>query len=113
MRKSFHCCAFILKGLTLCCPLSGISEEPSQPPFNNSKVLFQERRSRILSLLCSTFSPSGLSDITDVTFFVFSPGAKERNSVAPLTDFDIPTSFWYELKSLTEALMDNVKCELL
>lgn len=58
------------------------------------------------------FLSSGLSDITDVTFFVFSPGVKERNSVSPLTDFDIPTSFWYELKSLTEALMDNVKCEL-
>lgn len=38
---------------------------------------------------------------------------KERNGVSPLTDFDIPSSFWYELKSLTEALMDNVKCELL
>ncbi|XP_056911695.1 nucleolar protein 9 [Takifugu flavidus] len=35
-------------------------------------------------------------------------GVKERNSVSPLTDFDVPTSFWYELKSLTEALMDNV-----
>lgn len=46
-------------------------------------------------------------------FFLFSPGVKERNSVSPLTDFDVPTSFWYELKSLTEALMDNVKCELL
>lgn len=46
-------------------------------------------------------------------FFVFSPGVKERNSVSPLTDFDVPTSFWYELKSLTEALMDNVTCELL
>ncbi|KAE8291344.1 Nucleolar protein 9 Pumilio domain-containing protein NOP9 [Larimichthys crocea] len=36
------------------------------------------------------------------------PGAKERNIVPQLTDFDIPTSFWYELKSLTETLMDNV-----
>ncbi|TKS80301.1 Nucleolar protein 9 [Collichthys lucidus] len=35
-------------------------------------------------------------------------GAKERNIVPQLTDFDIPTSFWYELKSLTETLMDNV-----
>eukprot|EP00066_Takifugu_rubripes_P029110 XP_011618376.1 PREDICTED: nucleolar protein 9 [Takifugu rubripes] len=35
-------------------------------------------------------------------------GVKERNSVSLLTDFDVPTSFWYELKSLTEALMDNV-----
>ncbi|XP_070701234.1 nucleolar protein 9 [Pempheris klunzingeri] len=36
------------------------------------------------------------------------PGAKERNVATQLTDFEIPTSFWYELKSLTEALMDNV-----
>lgn len=36
------------------------------------------------------------------------PGAKERNTVPQLTDFEIPTSFWYELKSLTETLMDNV-----
>ncbi|CAF94079.1 unnamed protein product, partial [Tetraodon nigroviridis] len=39
--------------------------------------------------------------------------AKERSSVPQLTDFDIPTSFWYELKSLTDALMDNLNCELL
>lgn len=45
-------------------------------------------------------------------FFAFPAGVKERNSVPQLTDFDIPTSFWYELKSLTEALMDNVNCEL-
>ncbi|XP_059199762.1 nucleolar protein 9 [Centropristis striata] len=36
------------------------------------------------------------------------PGAKERNAAPQLTDFEIPTSFWYELKSLTETLMDNV-----
>ncbi|KAL6104837.1 nop9 [Pungitius sinensis] len=36
------------------------------------------------------------------------PGPKERNVVPQLTDFEVPTSFWYELKSLTEALMDNV-----
>ncbi|XP_075878427.1 nucleolar protein 9 [Nelusetta ayraudi] len=36
------------------------------------------------------------------------PGGKERNAVPQLTDFEIPTSFWYELKSLTEILMDNV-----
>uniref|UniRef100_UPI0037E732E7 nucleolar protein 9 n=1 Tax=Semicossyphus pulcher TaxID=241346 RepID=UPI0037E732E7 len=36
------------------------------------------------------------------------PGVKERNAVPQLTDFEIPTSFWYELKSLTDALMDNV-----
>ncbi|XP_041660321.1 nucleolar protein 9 [Cheilinus undulatus] len=36
------------------------------------------------------------------------PGAKERNISPQLTDFEIPTSFWYELKSLTETLMDNV-----
>ncbi|XP_049453894.1 nucleolar protein 9 [Epinephelus fuscoguttatus] len=36
------------------------------------------------------------------------PGAKDRNVAPQLTDFEIPTSFWYELKSLTETLMDNV-----
>ncbi|KAF7655344.1 hypothetical protein LDENG_00057100 [Lucifuga dentata] len=36
------------------------------------------------------------------------PGAKERNVVPQLTDFETPTSFWYELKSLTETLMNNV-----
>ncbi|XP_068558045.1 nucleolar protein 9 isoform X2 [Cebidichthys violaceus] len=36
------------------------------------------------------------------------PGTKERNIAPQLTDFEIPTSFWYELKSLTETLMDNV-----
>ncbi|XP_054452046.1 nucleolar protein 9 [Anoplopoma fimbria] len=36
------------------------------------------------------------------------PGAKNRNIAPQLTDFEIPTSFWYELKSLTETLMDNV-----
>ncbi|XP_040911282.1 nucleolar protein 9 [Toxotes jaculatrix] len=36
------------------------------------------------------------------------PGAKERNLAPQLTDFEIPTSFWYELKSLTETLMENV-----
>ncbi|XP_070775590.1 nucleolar protein 9 [Enoplosus armatus] len=36
------------------------------------------------------------------------PGAKERNVAPQLTDFEIPTSFWYELKSLTETLTDNV-----
>ncbi|XP_071348222.1 nucleolar protein 9 [Trachinotus anak] len=36
------------------------------------------------------------------------PGAKERSAAPQLTDFEIPTSFWYELKSLTETLMENV-----
>ncbi|CAK6967862.1 nucleolar protein 9 [Scomber scombrus] len=36
------------------------------------------------------------------------PGLKERNVTPQLTDFEIPTSFWYELKNLTETLMDNV-----
>lgn len=44
-------------------------------------------------------------------FFFFFSGAKERNAVPQLTDFEIPTSFWYELKSLTETLMDNVNRE--
>ncbi|XP_069020749.1 nucleolar protein 9 [Embiotoca jacksoni] len=36
------------------------------------------------------------------------PGAKERNIAPQLTDFEIPTLFWYELKSLTETLMEHV-----
>ncbi|XP_019724898.1 nucleolar protein 9 isoform X2 [Hippocampus comes] len=40
------------------------------------------------------------------------PGAKDRNAAPQLTDFEIPTSFWYELKSLTETLMDNVKLSI-
>lgn len=36
------------------------------------------------------------------------PGTKERHVAPQLTDFEIPTSFWYELKSLTETLMDNI-----
>ncbi|XP_034559509.1 nucleolar protein 9 isoform X2 [Notolabrus celidotus] len=36
------------------------------------------------------------------------PGSKERNVAPQLTDFEIPTSFWYELKSLTETLMENI-----
>ncbi|CAN9503312.1 unnamed protein product [Ophioblennius macclurei] len=36
------------------------------------------------------------------------PGAKDRNATPQLTDFEIPTSFWYEMKNLTETLMENV-----
>ncbi|KAG7525833.1 nucleolar protein 9 [Solea senegalensis] len=36
------------------------------------------------------------------------PGARDRSAAPQLTDFEIPTSFWYELKSLTETLMENV-----
>ncbi|XP_041849014.1 nucleolar protein 9 [Melanotaenia boesemani] len=36
------------------------------------------------------------------------PGAKERSIAPQLTDFEIPTSFWYELKTLTETLMENI-----
>ncbi|KAJ0059003.1 hypothetical protein NL108_003368, partial [Boleophthalmus pectinirostris] len=36
------------------------------------------------------------------------PAAKDRHMTPQLTDFDIPTSFWYELKELTESLMANV-----
>lgn len=50
---------------------------------------------------------------SNVPFFAFPAGVKVRNSASQLTDFEIPTSFWYELKSLTEALLDNVNCELL
>lgn len=42
---------------------------------------------------------------------VFSSVGKERNAAPQLTDFEIPTSFWYELKDLTENLMENVNCE--
>ncbi|XP_078120859.1 nucleolar protein 9 [Sander vitreus] len=41
------------------------------------------------------------------------PGAKERNVAPQLTDFEIPTAFWYELKSLTETLMDNVNLSVI
>ncbi|XP_053739529.1 nucleolar protein 9 isoform X1 [Synchiropus splendidus] len=37
------------------------------------------------------------------------PGTKVDRSVAPqLIDFEIPPSFWYEMKNLTDTLMDNV-----
>ncbi|XP_033839045.1 nucleolar protein 9 [Periophthalmus magnuspinnatus] len=36
------------------------------------------------------------------------PAAKDRHVTPQLTDFDIPTSFWYELKELTESLMASV-----
>uniref|UniRef100_A0A8C6UAU8 Nucleolar protein 9 n=1 Tax=Neogobius melanostomus TaxID=47308 RepID=A0A8C6UAU8_9GOBI len=36
------------------------------------------------------------------------PAAKARHVLPQLVDFDIPTSFWYELKELTENLMTNV-----
>uniref|UniRef100_A0A3Q4HLZ8 Nucleolar protein 9-like n=1 Tax=Neolamprologus brichardi TaxID=32507 RepID=A0A3Q4HLZ8_NEOBR len=38
------------------------------------------------------------------------PGGKERSIPPQLTDFEIPTSFWYELKDLTETLMENINC---
>ncbi|TDH06096.1 hypothetical protein EPR50_G00130260 [Perca flavescens] len=41
------------------------------------------------------------------------PGAKERNVAPQLTDFEIPTAFWYELKSLTETLMDNINLSVI
>lgn len=49
-----------------------------------------------------------------LTYFVcvtFFQGAKDRNVTPQLTDFEAPTSFWYELKSLTETLMNNVNGE--
>ncbi|KAK7945388.1 hypothetical protein WMY93_001116 [Mugilogobius chulae] len=36
------------------------------------------------------------------------PAANDRHVTPELTDFDIPTSFWYELKELTESLMASV-----
>ncbi|KAF1383343.1 hypothetical protein PFLUV_G00130940 [Perca fluviatilis] len=44
---------------------------------------------------------------------VLSLSAKERNVAPQLTDFEIPTAFWYELKSLTETLMDNVNLSVI
>ncbi|XP_008332431.1 nucleolar protein 9 [Cynoglossus semilaevis] len=40
------------------------------------------------------------------------PVGKERNAAPQLTDFEIPTSFWYELKDLTENLMENVNLSI-
>ncbi|CAG5897151.1 unnamed protein product [Menidia menidia] len=39
------------------------------------------------------------------------PGAKECRAPPQLTDFEIPASFWYELKSLTETLMEHINRE--
>ncbi|XP_034412398.1 nucleolar protein 9 [Cyclopterus lumpus] len=36
------------------------------------------------------------------------PGTKGRSVAPQMTDFEIPASFWYELKSLTDTLLDNV-----
>lgn len=43
--------------------------------------------------------------------FCFDAGGKDGRCAPRLTDFEIPTSFWYELKSLTETLMENVNCK--
>ena len=65
-----------------------------------------------------TFTPRGMFALSLNSFclflsffFSFLSGAKERNIAPQLTDFEIPTSFWYELKSLTETMMENVNCE--
>ncbi|RVE61649.1 hypothetical protein OJAV_G00172700 [Oryzias javanicus] len=36
------------------------------------------------------------------------PGVKDRNIASQMTDFDIPTSFWYEMGKLAEILMENI-----
>lgn len=36
------------------------------------------------------------------------PGVKDRNSSPQLTDFEAPTSFWWELKNLSSAMMNKV-----
>ncbi|CAB1317230.1 unnamed protein product [Coregonus sp. 'balchen'] len=36
------------------------------------------------------------------------PGVKDRNVTTQLTYFEAPTSFWWELKTLSTSLMDNV-----
>ncbi|KAG7227397.1 hypothetical protein INR49_000402 [Caranx melampygus] len=48
------------------------------------------------------------SHVVRTLLHVMAGCTKERNVAPQLTDFEIPTSFWYELKSLTETLMENV-----
>ncbi|CAL1580134.1 unnamed protein product [Knipowitschia caucasica] len=36
------------------------------------------------------------------------PAPRDRHVIPQLTDFEIPTSFWYEFKELSESLMANV-----
>lgn len=55
---------------------------------------------------CISFHPQGHFQFPWCVFCF--QGAKERHAKVPLTDFEIPTSFWYELKNLTDTLMDNV-----
>lgn len=38
----------------------------------------------------------------------FVSGVKDRNVTTQLTYFEAPTSFWWELKTLSTSLMDNV-----
>ncbi|XP_064849319.1 nucleolar protein 9 [Oncorhynchus masou masou] len=47
---------------------------------------------------------AGCLDPTDTT----RPGVKDRNVTTQLTYFEAPTSFWWELKTLSTSLMDNV-----
>lgn len=77
-------------------------------------LLFSNSSQEIKVLFCSCQSQR--SEIREkcqmvFAFLFFFAGGKERNAVPQLTDFEIPTSFWYELKSLTEILMDNVNRE--
>lgn len=70
----------------------------------------QSRDLRFYSVrVCGLRSEKGVRWFLPSCFFF--AGGKERNAVPQLTDFEIPTSFWYELKSLTEILMDNVNRE--
>ncbi|XP_024129159.2 nucleolar protein 9 isoform X1 [Oryzias melastigma] len=40
------------------------------------------------------------------------PGVKDRSIAAQMTDFDIPTSFWYEMGKLAEILMENINLSI-
>uniref|UniRef100_A0A3P9H020 PUM-HD domain-containing protein n=1 Tax=Oryzias latipes TaxID=8090 RepID=A0A3P9H020_ORYLA len=40
------------------------------------------------------------------------PGVKDRGVSPQMTDFEIPTSFWYEMGKLTETLMENINLSI-
>uniref|UniRef100_A0A3P9KCJ6 PUM-HD domain-containing protein n=1 Tax=Oryzias latipes TaxID=8090 RepID=A0A3P9KCJ6_ORYLA len=40
------------------------------------------------------------------------PGVKDRGVSPHMTDFEIPTSFWYEMGKLTETLMENINLSI-
>lgn len=44
-------------------------------------------------------------------FFFFPLAKKQKRAEPELTDFEAPTSFWWEFKYLSESLMENVNGE--